>query len=278
MTRLRSLWLAAGLCAAGNAAQAAPPPGHRLVWSDDFRQEPGAVPDPARWGYDLGAGGWGNAELETYTNAPANAQVIADPFATDGRALRIRAMRDGKGGYTSARLLTKDRASFQYGYIEARIQLPHGQGIWPAFWMLGQDIGAVGWPKCGEIDILENIGREPSRLHGSLHGPTHNGGNGLTASRDLAAGEAFKDRYHLFAVDWRKDAVTFFLDGASYGTFTPADVPDDGPWSFNKPFFLLLNVAVGGHWPGPPDETTTFPQDMKVDYVRVYQPVLTATK
>lgn len=268
--RPASLWLAAGLAAAG-AAQAAPPAGYRLVWGDEFRQEPGARPDPARWGYDLGAGGWGNAEKQTYTDAADNARVIRDPFATDGRALEIVAREDGKGGYTSARILTKDKYAVRYGYIEARLRIPHGQGIWPAFWMLGADIGAVGWPKSGEIDVMENIGREPKRVHGTLHGPGYSGDKGITTGFDAPHGEPFHNRYHLFAVDWRKDAVTFLVDGHPFRTVTPADLPRDAPWAFDKPYFMLLNVAVGGRWPGYPDESTRFPQAMRIDYVRVYQ-------
>lgn len=268
--RATSLWLAAGLCA-GTAAQAAPPPGHRLVWSDDFRQEPGTKPDPARWGYDLGAGGWGNAELETYTDTAENARVVSDPFATDGRALEITARKDGSGGYTSARLLTRGKYAVRYGYIEARLQVPKGQGIWPAFWMLGEDIGTAGWPKCGEIDVMENIGKEPARVHGTLHGPGYSGDKGLTAGYSLPNEEPFHNRYHLYAVDWKPDAITFLVDGHAYRTVTPADLPKDTAWVFDKPFFLILNVAVGGRWPGYPDETTVFPQSMKVDYVRVYE-------
>jgi beta-glucanase (GH16 family) len=264
--------LAAGAGLLAGSAFGAPPPGHRLVWSEDFNRAVGAPPDPARWGYDLGAGGWGNNELETYTNAPENARIVADPFATDGRALAITAVEDGNGGYTSARILTKNKAVFQYGYIEARLQLPHGQGIWPAFWMLGEDIDQVGWPACGEIDIMENIGKEPTRVHGSLHGPAYSGGNSRTGAFELADGEPFNRRYHLFAVDWHGESITFYVDGKAYRTFTPADIPN-GAWTFDKPFFIILNVAVGGNWPGAPDKTSVFPQAMKVDYVRVYRSV-----
>lgn len=269
--RMAPLWLAAGLAATGAGANAAPPPGYRLVWSDNFRQDPGSLPDAARWGHDLGAGGWGNAEKETYTDSTENARIVSDPFAGDSRALEIVAREDGNGGYTSARILTKGKYAVRMGYIEARIKLPHGQGIWPAFWMLGADIPTVGWPKCGEIDIMENIGREPNRVHGTLHGPGYSGDKGITAGYDAPDGRPFYSRYHLFAVDWRKDSISFLVDGHAYRTITPSDLPKDAAWVFDKPCFMLLNMAVGGRWPGYPDTTTTFPQSMRVDYVRVYQ-------
>jgi beta-glucanase (GH16 family) len=269
ITKALLLALAAG--AVAGPALAAAPAGFTLAWSEDFKQPVHTPPDPARWVYDLGAGGWGNGELETYVDDVRNAHVVADPFAADGRALQITAERDGRGGYRSARILTRDKVTFQYGYVEARIQIPRGQGIWPAFWMLGQDIGTVGWPACGEIDVMENIGREPSRNHGSLHGPSGPGGNGLSSTFDLPGGEGLWKRYHLFAIDWREDAVSFYVDGKRYVRYTPRDLRNGGVWAFNKPFFLLLNVAVGGTWPGAPDETTVVPQSMKVDYVRVYR-------
>lgn len=146
--------------------------------------------------------------------------------------------------------------------------MPRGQGMWPAFWMLGADFGQVGWPASGEIDIMENVGFEPSTVHGTLHGPGYSGGNGIGAGYTLPGGEQFADDFHTFAVDWAPDRISWSVDGQVYQTRTPADTGGN-PWVFNKPFFLILNLAVGGDWPGPPDGNTTFPQELVVDYVRV---------
>jgi beta-glucanase (GH16 family) len=147
--------------------------------------------------------------------------------------------------------------------------LPAGQGIWPAFWMLGADIASVGWPACGEIDIMENIGREPSIAHGTVHGRGYSGGNGVSARYTLPAGQAFAQGFHVFAIQWASRAIAFSVDGTTYATVTPSSLPAGTSWVFDKPFFLILNVAVGGTFPGPPDATTTYPQEMIVDYVRV---------
>lgn len=255
----------------GAAVSAAPPPGYRLVWKEEFRQEPGTKPDAARWGYDLGAGGWGNAERQTYTDSAANVRITQDPFATDGRALEIVARKEADGGYTSARILTLNKYAVRYGYIEARIRIPEGQGIWPAFWMMGADITTNGWPACGEIDVMENIGKEPNTVHGTVHGPGYFSENGISGAYSLPNNEPFHRRYHLYAVEWSENAITFLVDGGKYHTVTAPDLPEGKAWAFNKPFFLLLNVAVGGRWPGYPDATTRFPQTMRVDYVRAYQ-------
>jgi beta-glucanase (GH16 family) len=156
-----------------------------------------------------------------------------------------------------------------YGRFEARIRIPRGQGLWPAFWMLGANIGSVGWPQCGEIDIMENIGREPAIVHGTAHGPGYSGGNGIGAPDTLSQG-AFADDFHVYAVSWQPQEVVWSVDGHVYHRLTPANLPAGTQWVYNQPFFLLLNVAVGGSWPGDPDSTTTFPQHMVVDYVRVY--------
>jgi beta-glucanase (GH16 family) len=158
----------------------------------------------------------------------------------------------------------------EYGRFEARIKIPAGQGLWPAFWMLGDDIDTNGWPQCGEVDIMENIGKEPGTVHGSLHGPGYSGSNPLTASSILPGGAKLSDEFHLFAVEWEASEVRFYLDSTLYETRTPADIPMGDKWVYDHPFFILLNVAVGGSWPGDPDETTIFPQTMLVDYVRVY--------
>lgn len=238
-----------------------------LAWSDEFNGPDGSAPDRAKWTYDTGGNGWGNKELEYYTNRPQNARM-------EKGNLVITALEEkytGKDGvtrdYTSARLKTQGLFAQAYGRFEARIKLPAGQGMWPAFWMLGEDIGTVGWPKCGEIDIMENIGKEPRINHGSLHGPgfiEQAIGSTIELQENLSSG------FHLYAIEWEPSAVRFFLDDKNYNTFTPASLPAEGKWVFDHPFFIILNVAVGGDWPGPPDSTTVFPQQMLVDYVRVY--------
>ncbi len=241
------------------------------VWQDEFNRAPGEGPDPSRWIHDLGATGWGNAELQEYTNSPLNARIVEDPAASDGRALALRAVRDERGRFTSARLKTEGKFAMTYGRVEARIRVPRGQGIWPAFWMLGETFATAGWPHCGEIDIMEVVGHEPGRLHQTLHGPGYSGGAGLTHSLTLPGGASLSDGYHVYAVERSPGRIVWLFDGRVTRVLTPADLPPGAKWVFDDaPFFLLLNVAVGGRWPGYPDDTTTFPQEMRIDYVRVY--------
>lgn len=242
-----------------------------LVWADEFDGITNAPPDSTKWGFDIGGGGWGNNELETYTNRTQNV------FQDGEGNLVIKVLKEtftGADGitrnYTSARLLTKGKFEQRYGKFEARIKIPFGQGIWPAFWMLGNDIDDKGWPECGEVDIMENIGREPAINHGSLHGPGYSGGSPLTSIYTLPDNQNFSDNYHIFAVEWEPNVIRFTVDGNLYATKTLADVPAGKRWVFDHPFFIIMNVAVGGNFPGNPDNTTTFPQVMKVDYVRVY--------
>ena len=248
--------------------RAAPPTVWSLVWSDEFNGPNGAPVDATKWTAEVGGGGWGNNELEYYTSRVDNA------YQSDG-LLVIKAIKESYAGsqYTSARLITKNKFSPQYGRLEARIKIPYGQGIWPAFWMLGNDIDAVGvgWPRCGEIDIMENIGREPAIVHGTIHGPGYSGDKGIGSSYSLQNNQRFSDAFHTFAVEWEPNVVRFYCDGILYKTLTPADLPNGTTWVYNHPFFILMNVAVGGGWPGNPDTTTVFPQTMLVDYVRVYQ-------
>ncbi|MCY9784118.1 family 16 glycosylhydrolase [Nocardiopsis sp. EMB25] len=234
-----------------------------LVWADEFDGPAGSAPDPARWRHETGDHGWGNAELQNYTTSRANS-------ALDGNGnLVITARRESDGSYTSARMTTQDRFERAYGRFEARIRIPEGQGIWPAFWMLGDSFPDTPWPDSGEIDIMENIGREPHLVHGTVHGPGYSGAEGIGAPYAHPQGWAFADDFHVFAVDWTPDAITWSVDGVAFQTLTPADLGGD-PWVFDHPFFMILNVAVGGTWPGYPDGTTRFPQQMLVDYVRVY--------
>ena len=241
-----------------------------LLWSDDFNQPIDTAPDPARWAYDLGAGGWGNNELQTYTNSRENSFVIADPTALDGRALALRAIRSSAGAYTSTRLKTQGKFSVTYGRIEARVKLTRGRGVWPAFWMLGDSIATLGWPACGEIDVMEHLGHDPGRVYGTIHGPGYAGASGPGSSTVLPGGTALSDDYHVFAIDWSPNKIEWSLDGTVYFSRTAAQLPAGTKWVFDAPAFLLLNLAVGGNWPGNPDATTVFPQTLLVDYVRVY--------
>jgi len=274
---LAGLFVVLGSCGSGGGGPGPspnPPPDTRpwaLVWSDEFDGANGTSPDAAKWVFDIGGWGWGNDELETYTDRTENARL------EDGMLL-IRALQETYTGpdliprdYTSARIKTLGRAQWTYGKVEARLKLPFGQGLWPAFWMLGADIEQVGWPSCGEIDIMENIGREPSTVHATLHGPGYSGGSGIGASYTLPGGARFADDFHVFTVEWELNVIRFYVDGNLYATRGPTDLPGGTSWVFNKPFFIILNVAVGGNWPGAPDASTVFPQTMYVDYVRAYQ-------
>jgi len=268
---------ALGLVIATNAiifaplmAQAAPPAGYKLTWSDEFHQGVGSQPSKDDWHYDIGKNN-ANNELEIYTDDAEHSQIVADRKADDGEALQILQTNDD-GVYHSARMTTGGKHDFKYGFIESRIKLPYGQGIWPAFWMLGSNIGQVGWPSCGEIDIMENIGLKSwwSHNQASLHSQKA-GGHGtfdFAGGYDLPSG-TFKDEYHTFQLWWLSDSLSFYIDGNLYETHTKAEYGDN-PYPFNDPEFILLNVAVGGGWPGNPDSTTIFPMKMLVDYVRVY--------
>ena len=276
-TTVLACCLGCGCSADRLAIPTAPPPpspaGWTLVWSDEFSGPDGSAPDPSKWTYDTGGKGWGNTELECYTNRLQNAQI-------NGGNLVITAQQenapfvcsDGStNSYTSARLKTQGLFSQAYGRFEARIKIPAGQGMWPAFWMLGKDITTAGWPTCGEIDIMENIGKEPGTVHGSLHGPsTTTRTSDATSIFTLPAGQAFADDFHLFAVEWERGVVRFYVDSNLYATFTESQWPAGGTWVFDHSFFIILNVAVGGNWPGSPDSSTVFPRHLLVDYVRVY--------
>ena len=241
-----------------------------LVWSDEFGGANSSAPDSSKWTVETGGDGWGNHELEYYTNRQQNVQI-------QNGSLVITALKEtytGKDGvarnYTSARMMTAGKFEQQYGRFEARIKIPYGQGMWPAFWMLGNNSGTVGWPSCGEIDIMENIGKEPAIVHGTIHGPGYSGAAGIGSSFSLASGR-FADDYHLYAVEWEPNAIRFYVDSNLYATRMPADLPTGAKWVYDHPFFVILNFAVGGDWPGAPDNTTVFPQTMLVDYVRVYK-------
>ena len=244
----------------------------KLAWRDEFNGRAGEPPEPSVWSHELGDGsaqgnpGWGNNELQWYTDEAQNAAV-------DGRGnLVITARRPSNGGrpaYTSARLVTKGRLELTHGRIEARIRVPRGSGLWPAFWALGANIDEVGWPTAGEIDVMEHVGREPRRVYGALHGPGYSGSAGIARTLDLSDDVAAG--YHVFAVDWMPSLIAWSVDGVEYHRATPDDVAPNA-WVFDHPFYLLLNVAVGGNLGGDVAPETAFPQAMLVDYVRVFEP------
>ncbi|MCE1200945.1 MAG: glycoside hydrolase family 16 protein [Bacteroidia bacterium] len=235
----------------------------QLTWSDDFNGPAGQLPDSTKWAYDLGTGqdGWGNQELQSYTKSPANISLDGDGN------LVITAIRSGNN-FTSARIKTQGLFAQQYGRFEARLKTPYGPGIWPAFWMLGSKVDEVGWPKCGEIDIMELRGQQPHIINGSIHGPGYSGGNPVTKTFALMNAR-FDTDFNIFAIEWDKDKIDFFVNDFLYQRITPKDV--SGEWVFDSPFFMILNVAVGGNYVGFPLPQTPFPQKMIVDYVKVYK-------
>jgi len=256
-------------CRAQTAAASART-GWKLTWSDEFNQPNGAAPDSAKWTALNGGGGWGNQELEYYTSRPENVRIENGNLVITAR-MEAYAGPDGvQRPYTSARLETKGKFEQLYGRVEARIKVPHGQGVWPAFWMLGSDIDKVGWPACGEIDIMENIGKEPSTVHGTLHGVGYTPA-GVSAAYSLPDGKKLSDDFHVFAVEWEPKQIRFYVDDILYSTDIPENAPAGTKWPFEHPEFILLNFAVGGEWPAYPDDKAHFPQQMLVDYVRVYE-------
>ena len=258
------------VAAAGAMGQA---PGERLVWSDEF-SGPGLLPNAANWMYEVGGGGWGNAELEFYcaptaTAAPCDAKQPNATVRPDG-FLHIAARRDAAGKWTSARMVSRGLQSFQYGRIEARIKIPAGDGVWPAFWMLG-DTGQ--WPGCGELDIMENIGKEPGTVHGSVHG-TGFTGEAIGKPLVLAGGAKFADAFHRYGMIWSPGKIEYYVDdpGHPYASFTKADLPAGAVWPFDQgKYYFILNLAMGGDWPGPTTAKTLPVNEMLVDYVRVYE-------
>ncbi|MFM2337046.1 MAG: Beta-glucanase precursor [Bacteroidota bacterium] len=243
------------------AVQTLPERKWSLVWSDDFTGTAGSAPDNTKWAFDLGGGGWGNNELQVYTNNANNVKL-------DGAGKLVITAISNPAGFTSARLKTKGKFAQAYGRFEARIKTPTGPGIWPAFWMLGSNIDSKPWPQCGEIDIMEQRGQQPTINYGTIHGPGYAGGNAIGKSYALMNGR-FDTDFHIYAVEWGKDYIDFFVDNFLYHRITPEKVT--GEWVYNQPFFLLLNVAVGGNFVGFPTTGTPFPQSMYVDYVKVYK-------
>ena len=243
---------------------------NNLVWADEFDSI-----NAANWTFETGGGGWGNNELQYYTGGQNS--FIQYDGAAGSNVMVIEARQNnpanyncwyGTCQYTSSRMITRDKRSFQYGRVEARIKLPQTQGVWPAFWMLGNNLGNVGWPQSGEIDIMEHVGFEPTLTHGAIHGPGYSGNTPFMGTYNL--NQSADANYHVYAMEWDANGIRWFVDGNQFYSVTRAQVTARGPWVFDQPFWILLNVAVGGTWPGSPDGTSRFPQRMYVDYVRVY--------
>ena len=233
-----------------------------LVMQDEFSTD-GAL-NNSLWNYDIGTGsnGWGNNELEYYTSRPENVKI-------ENGMLKITAIKESYMGssFTSARILTKGKFAQKQGRFEARIKMPYGQGMWPAFWLLGQNSDEVVWPQCGEIDIMEYKGQEPSTTHGTIHGPGYSGANAITKAYTLPNDRLDTD-FHVYGIEWGEDYINFYIDDVLYNQITPDKAP--GEWVFDQPFYIIINLAVGGNYVGSPSAQTVFPQSMLIDYVRVY--------
>lgn len=251
-----------------------------LVWSEEFDGPAGTFPDTTRWTYDLGNNnGWGNAESEFYCAAGANnapcSSANPNVFMNGSGSLVIRARRDGNGQWTSTRMHTSGKFTTQFGRIEARMKLVPANGLWPAFWMLGSNIGSVGWPACGEQDIMEwvdNYG--PNQTSSTIHGPGYSGANGIGVQTGFPNGTRVDDgNFHIYGVMWSNNQIQFYRDSITNitRTITPANIPAGTTWAYNHPFFILLNQAVNGNWFSPTDGSTPAVNDMLIDYVRVYQ-------
>lgn len=250
-------WLAA-LVAAWSPAGAG-------AWTESFAGPAGTRPDPQSWRHDVGATGWGNGELQRYTASTANARL-------DGRGhleLVARRVRPGarRGSFTSARLTTRGRFAFRYGTVEMRARLPRGKGLWPAFWMLGDTFPATPWPDCGEIDVMESLGNDPFRAYGTVHGPGSLAEEGVGGK--IRTRKALSAGFHRFGARWSPGAVTFTLDGRRYATVERSSYPAGQLWALDRPMYLIVNLAVGGQWPGAPSARTAFPARMAIDWIRV---------
>jgi beta-glucanase (GH16 family) len=250
-------------------AQTFPTKDWQLTWSDEFNALNGSAPNPAKWNIVTGGRGFGNNELEIYTSRPANVHQQEGNLVITAQKEDLTG-RDGVlRHYTSARVNTQGLFAQKYGRFEARIKLPAGKGIWPAFWLLGDSHETNNWPNCGEIDILETIGA-PDIMYSTIHGPGYSGHKGPSTKYVLPPGEAVNDAFHIYAIEWSPKDLKFFFDGRLIVERTPADLPPGTKWVYDHPFYILFNLAIGGNWPGNPDVSTTFPQQMLVDYVRVY--------
>ncbi|SMB80536.1 glycoside hydrolase family 16 protein [Deinococcus hopiensis] len=261
------------ICLSGVQAETSLPssPEWTLVWSDEFTGRQGTPPNPKFWNHDVGnrdTGGWGNRELQFYTASPRNARLDGQghlEIRAETAQAKLPCWNDQPCRYTSARLTTKGKVEFVHGKIEARIQVPAGQGLWPAFWSLGPG----EWPDGGEIDIMEWVGHTPNLVYGTVHGPGYSDALGISRETDL--GHPASGNYHTYTLIKRPDEIVWLLDGRPYQRVTPANLPAGTRWVFEQPFSLLLNLAVGGTWPGTPPATTVFPSSMLVDYVRIWR-------
>lgn len=242
------------------------PTARKLVWSDEFNKD--GLPDPTKWGYDVGGNGWGNNELQYYIKARAeNARVEKGNLIIEA----IKEPYEGKN-YSSARLLTQNTATWTYGRVEVRAKLPAGRGTWPAIWMLGKNIASAGWPRCGELDIMEHVGYDEGVVHGTAHTEAYNHVKGTQKEGKTTVATATSD-FHVYAIDWTADAIDFSVDNQTYYSVRKSALGNQtAQWPFDQPFFLILNVAVGGNWGGAKGvDETIWPRRMEVDYVRVYQ-------
>ena len=257
------LLVAAGSILACGGGTDSKDPEWNLIWSDEFEGPSGQSPDTSKWVFDIGTD-WGNRQLEYDTGRPENVSLDGDGN------LAIVAIEESYAGqsYTSARIKTQDKFESAFGRFEARMKMPYGQGLWPAFWLLGANFEEAGWPQCGEIDIMEYRGQEPTIIHGTIHGPGYSGSQGIGSSYVLSNAR-FDTAFYTFAVEWDLNRIQWFVDDEPYQTITAQDVP--GEWVYNHPFFIILNLAVGGGYVGSPDANTQFPQTLLVDYVRVYE-------
>lgn len=257
---------------------------YKLIWSDEFNDPNGAGINASKWNFDNGNGdgGWGNGESQNYTNRTANAYI-------ENGSLIIAALKENYGAqnYTSARIHTYRKFNLTYGKVEMRAKLPFGQGVWPAFWMLGDNIDQVGWPCCGEIDIMEFVGKNPNRIRGSIHGPCSFSQNcskdkcdynQYGIGSDYVKESGFSDAYHNYSIEWEPNEIRWYFDDEKlpYQTRNPSNIINETtgqqyPWVFDHDFRIILNLAIGGNWPGEPDNSTIFPQKYYIDYVRVYK-------
>jgi beta-glucanase (GH16 family) len=268
-----------GMMFAASTAQPLHAQAWNISWSDEFNAAAGTAPDASQWTFDTGGGGWGNGELEVYC-APYSSTPPCDPnnsnLYQDGNGNLVVQAIYNNGNWTSGRMNTSGKETFQYGRIEVRMKLEVGDGFWPAFWMLGNNIGTVGWPASGEQDIMEWVqGYGPNMTSSTIHGPGYSGANGIGGQFTFPNGGRIDDgNYHIYGVIWTQDQMQFYRDNPSqpFFTITPANIPNGTQWVFNQPFFLLLNFAIGGGgFPGYTDGSTPNPGTVLVDYVRVYQ-------
>ncbi len=235
----------------------------KLIWSDEFSEN--GLPDSGKWDYDIGDSGWGNNELQYYSKADLKNTRVENGILT------IEAKIDPAHpkGYSSARIVTRGKATWQYGYFEIKAKLPEGVGTWPAIWMLAEENRHGGWPKNGEIDIMEHVGFDPGKVHGTVHTEAFNHSIG-TQKGGFKMVENFQSEFHIYAIDWTEDKIDFYIDGEKYFSFANTG-GDYKEWPFNQPFHMILNIAVGGNWGGQKGvDENIWPQKMEIDYVRVY--------